>query len=82
MTHLFRKFSGLLLLLLATLPACAQGCALCYTQAASAPSRLAEALRTGIFLLIIPPLLISVGIGMITYRKRQQFNTEDVAESN
>jgi hypothetical protein len=51
----------------------AQGCALCYTQAASASSRFIHALRGGILVLIFPPLLISVGIATAAYRKRNQF---------
>ena len=53
----------------------AQNCALCYTQAA-ASSRLIEALRSGILILVIPPMLICVGITVMAYRKRNQFNEE------
>ena len=54
----------------------AQNCALCYTQAAAASSRLIEALRSGILILVIPPMLICVGITVMAYRKRNQFNEE------
>ena len=51
----------------------AQGCSLCYTQAAAAGARMIQALRGGILVLIIPPLFLSVGITVLAYRKRNQF---------
>ena len=59
--------------LCAASPAFAQGCALCYTQAASASSRFVHALRSGILVLVFPPLLISIGLATAAYRKRNQF---------
>jgi hypothetical protein len=55
------------------LPAFAQSCPLCYTQAASSGPRLIAALRSGILVLIIPPMFMSVGITWLAYRKRNQF---------
>jgi hypothetical protein len=52
----------------------AQGCALCYTQAAGAGSRLIHALRSGILVLLIPPMLICIGLAVMAYKKRNQFN--------
>jgi hypothetical protein len=54
----------------------AQSCALCYSQAAGAGARLIQALRGGILILVLPPMLICIGIGFMTYRKRNQFNEE------
>ena len=54
-----------------------QNCALCYTQAASSGSRMIEALRSGILILIIPPTLMSVGMLFIVYHKRNQFKRSD-----
>jgi hypothetical protein len=54
----------------------AQNCALCYSQAAGGGSRLIQALRGGILILVIPPMAISVGIAVMAYRKRNQFNEE------
>jgi hypothetical protein len=72
-----------LVLLAAPLPAFSQSCALCYTQAASATSRFIEALRSGILVLIIPPMFMSVGITVLAYRKRNQFrNANDGDESD
>jgi hypothetical protein len=64
------------------LPAFSQNCALCYTQAASAGTRMIEALRSGILILIIPPTLVSVGMIFIVYHKRNQYRqTESAGES-
>lgn len=65
------------------LPAFSQGCALCYTQAASAGARMIEALRSGILILIVPPTLMSVGMIFIVHHKRNQFKQmEEDAESD
>ena len=54
------------------LPAFAQGCALCYTQAASAGARMIHALQNGILILVIPPTLGSVGMIFILRQKHKQ----------
>jgi hypothetical protein len=54
-------------------PAFSQSCALCYTQAAASGSRMIEALRSGILVLIIPPTLMWLVIAMIAYNKRNRF---------
>jgi hypothetical protein len=59
-------------LLVAPLPALAQSCALCYTQAASAGTRMIQALQSGILILIAPPTLASIGMIFVVYRKRNQ----------
>ena len=43
-------------------PAYSQSCALCYTQAAAATARFIEALRSGILLLIVPPMFLYGGL--------------------
>jgi len=61
----------------------AQSCALCYTQAAGAGHRFIQGLRTGILVLIIPPMLMSVGITWLAYKKRNRTNdTPQSRESN
>jgi hypothetical protein len=60
-------------LLLPTL-AWAQGCALCYTQAAGSGSRVIQALKSGILLLVVPPMLICLVITWMAYKKRNEFN--------
>ena len=54
----------------------AQNCALCYTQAAGAGQRLIQALRSGILVLIFPPMAICIAIAVAAYRKRNQFNAD------
>lgn len=72
-----------LIILLAPVPAFAQSCALCYTQAASAGARMIQALRSGILILICPPTLGSIGVICVMYRKRNQVRqTEPGDESS
>ena len=52
----------------------AQSCALCYSQAAGSGTRLIQALRSGILILVFPPMLICIVLAIMTYRKRNQFN--------
>jgi hypothetical protein len=66
-----------LAMLLAPLPAFPQSCALCYTQAASAGTRMIQALKSGILILIVPPTAMSVGMIFIVYRKRNQFRRDE-----
>jgi hypothetical protein len=54
----------------------AQNCSLCYTQAAGAGSRMIAALKSGILVLVAPPMLICLGIAWMAYKKRNQFNEE------
>jgi hypothetical protein len=63
---------GLLGIAVFLLPASAfaQGCALCYTQAAASGSRMIQALKSGILILIAPPTLGSLGLVFVCYRKR------------
>jgi len=62
-----------------SLPAFSQSCALCYTQAASSGSRMIEALRSGILVLIVPPTLMWLVLGSILYAKRNRFKHADNA---
>src|ERR1700688_2321883 len=61
-----------LIILLAPAPAFAQSCALCYTQAAASGSRMIQALKSGILILIAPPTFMSIGLIFVCYRKRNQ----------
>jgi hypothetical protein len=70
------RAAGLLALFAMPSLVLAQNCALCYTQAAGAGARLIEALRSGILILVIPPMLICIGITVMAYRKRNQFNED------
>jgi hypothetical protein len=71
-----------LIILLAPLSAFAQSCALCYTQAASSGSRMIQALRSGILILIAPPTFMTIGMIFICYRKRNQTRDDDGDESD
>jgi hypothetical protein len=71
-----------LIILLAPVPAFAQSCALCYTQAASSGSRMIQALRSGILILIAPPTFMTVGMIFVCYRKRNQTRDDDSGESD
>jgi len=63
--------------MLASVPAFSQSCALCYTQAASSGSKMIQALKSGILILIIPPTLGTIGMIFVVHRRRNQMrNTE------
>jgi hypothetical protein len=64
-------------LLVLPLPAFSQGCALCYSQAASSGARMIAALRNGIFILIVPPMFLSVAITVLAYRRRNTYAYDD-----
>jgi hypothetical protein len=70
------------IVLLAPIPAFAQSCALCYTQAASSGARMIQALKSGIIILVAPPTLATVGLFFVCYRKRNQTRDEEGEDSN
>lgn len=65
---------AMLALLVLPSPVLSQSCSLCYTQAASGTQRFIEALRSGILILIIPPMFLSIGVMVMCYRKRNRFH--------
>jgi hypothetical protein len=67
-----QQWFALLALLLLSSASYGQTCALCYTQAASAGDRIIQGLRSGILVLVIPPMFMSVGITVLAYRKRNR----------
>jgi hypothetical protein len=69
------------IILLAPVPASAQSCALCYTQAAASGSQMIQALKSGILILIAPPTFMTIGLIFVCYRKRNQ-TRDDRAESD
>jgi hypothetical protein len=73
------RISVAMAMLAAPFPAFSQSCALCYTQAASAGTRMIQALQSGILILIVPPTLMSVGMIFIVYHKRNQVRRNDNA---
>lgn len=76
-THRFWILIAMLFALMLPRVAFGQGCALCYTQAAASGARMIRALKSGIVILIIPPVSICVGAIVLAYRKRDAFNQSD-----
>jgi hypothetical protein len=74
LTHLAKRTALALAVFACSAAASAQTCALCYTQVASSGSRIIQGLRSGILVLVIPPMFMSIGITVLAYRKRNQFN--------
>jgi hypothetical protein len=52
----------------------AQGCAMCYQNAAASGPRSIRALKTGIIVLMVPPALITLGFFHLAYKKRDSYN--------
>jgi len=73
---------GLAIILLAVLAiaaphmAFAQSCSLCYTQAASSSQRFIQALRSGILILMFPPMCLCIAVTLIAYKRRNQFHQQ------
>ena len=76
-----RSLAAAFMLLAASLPAFPQSCALCYTQAARSGARMIAALQSGIVILVIPPMLLTVGFFGVLYRKRHQCKPPDYTSS-
>lgn len=73
--------TAIILALLAPATATAQGCALCYTQAAGAGMKMIQALKSGILVLVFPPMGICVLLTWMGYKKRNKFHSVE-AEFN
>jgi len=56
----------------------AQGCAMCYQSAAASGARLIHALKSGIVILMIPPVLMTGLFWRLVYRRRNLFKEEFV----
>jgi hypothetical protein len=65
---------ALVLALATPAPVFAQSCAMCYTAAAKSGPQAILALKSGILILLFPPLFICGGIMFLAYRKRDLFN--------
>ncbi len=59
---IFLGLGIILATLLFATPAFAQGCVMCYNTAAAAKAAAIKALRSGILILMVPPVLISAGV--------------------
>ena len=62
--------AGFAAALLSAHPVFAQGCALCYSDASATGPRGQAALRHGILILAIPPMLMFAAIFIVLYRRR------------
>ena len=69
-------------ILLTNAAAYAQSCALCYTQAAGAGKHFIQGLRTGILVLIVPPMFMSMGITVLAYKKRNRTNNQQESQKS
>lgn len=65
--------------LTASASAYAQGCAMCYNNAAAAKAAGIQALRSGTLILLFPVLLMFVGILAMAFRSRNRFNESESA---
>ena len=74
--RLATRLTALLAAVVVPATAFSQNCALCYTQAAGSGARVVQALRGGILILMIPPILICTVLTVMAYRKRNQFSEE------
>jgi hypothetical protein len=63
--------------LLFAVPAFSQNCTLCYTRAASNGAKLIAALRSGIVVMIVPPMFMSVGMTWLACKKNHQFGSAE-----
>ncbi len=57
----------------------AQSCPLCYRAAAASKAGALQALRSGVLILMIPPVLIFGVVTMMAVRGRDRFNDRDAA---
>lgn len=78
----FRAALAGIFVLVANVVCYAQSCALCYTQAAASGHRFIQGLRTGILVLIVPPMFMSVGITVLAYKKRNRTNNEKASKQS
>ena len=72
-----RLFALLSFPCLASTRALAQGCASCYTTAASGGPQTAHALRSGIVLLLVPPLVLFAAI-VFALRRWHNHNANEI----
>jgi len=60
----------------------AQGCVMCYQSAASSGARLIRALKSGIIVLILPPLCLLGLFARMTYLRRNYFGGDASSEDS
>jgi hypothetical protein len=67
--------------LAASVPAYAQGCAMCYNTASAAKADAIQALRSGTLVLLFPVLLLFGGILWMAFRSRNRYYQAENAEA-
>lgn len=76
------RLIGFVIVFLAMLALCqpvfAQGCSLCYTQAAQSGGRMIQALKSGILILVVPPTLLTLAMVRVCYRKKDEFHDPEL----
>lgn len=75
----WRLATGLLLLVLGAVPAFAQGCAMCYSNAAGASKDGQVAISRGVLILLAPPVgFMTLGMGLaFQYGKRRDRDADE-----
>lgn len=76
-----KKWVFILVVLLISSAVFGQGCALCYTQAAGSGAKMIQALKSGILVMMFPPMGICVFLTILGYKKRNRFHSLDSDES-
>lgn len=76
------RIGAISLLLLDSTVLQAQSCALCYQSAAASGTQFIQALKDGIFILLIPPIAISGGIAAMAYRKRNLCSPQSASRAS
>jgi hypothetical protein len=75
------KLAALAAMLSVTMPAWAQGCPFCYNAAAATKAGGLRALRNGILILMIPPVLIVGVVCIMAIRSRDRYRDDSAADS-
>ena len=61
--------------------ASAQSCPICITIAEAAKTTFIEGLRSGILILLFPPLMICLGFVLLVYKRRNSFDKNAEGEN-
>lgn len=78
-SSVLRRMRLLLLAVLLTAASTASfaQCALCYSSAKAGGKKFVQGLKSGILVLIVPPMFMSVGFAVFAYKKRNRYNDDE-----